>query len=151
MIWWPYFISWSKRSLSRCRSMDHILCKWRLLRQYFEWVGVFFGWVGHYFGWVEVSGSVWGIILGGWGWVGALFDNARFRGHLESPFYGLRWSYILRKEYMPFYFFIKALFYASLGSLCASEFCFLNLIKFLLQAFPNLHNFKICIWQSGQL
>ena len=56
MIWWPYFISWSKRSLSRCRLMDHILCKWRLLRQYFEWVGVFLG--------------EWDIILGGWRWVG---------------------------------------------------------------------------------
>ena len=36
-----------------------------------------FEWKGHYFGWVEVGGELfwvcggrWGIILGGWGWVG---------------------------------------------------------------------------------
>ena len=29
--------------------------------------------VGHYFGWVGVSGGVWGIILGKWGWVGHYF------------------------------------------------------------------------------
>ena len=62
MIWWPYFTSLSKRSLSKCRLMDHILCKWRLLRHYFEWV------------WVILDGL--DIILGRWGWVelyGVLF------------------------------------------------------------------------------
>ena len=36
--------------------MDHISCKWRLLRHYFEWVWVILG--------------EWDIILGAWGWVG---------------------------------------------------------------------------------
>ena len=91
MIWWPYFISWSKRSLSRCRLMDHILCKWRLLRHYFEWGWVALGrwdiilggWgcMGHFFGRVEVDRKIFWV--GGDGWdewewvgVGARFDNA---------------------------------------------------------------------------
>ena len=62
MIWRRYIISSSKRSLSRCGLLDHILYDWRLVRHYFEWVWVILGewkWVGHYFGWVE----------GEWGWV----------------------------------------------------------------------------------
>ena len=94
MKWWPYFISRSKRSLSRCRLMGHILCKWQLLRHYCEWVWVVLGrwdiilggwgeWgcMGHYFGRVEVDRKIFWV--GGdrwdeWGWVGvgALFDNA---------------------------------------------------------------------------
>ena len=29
----------------------------------------YLGWVGRYFPWVRVSGSIWGIFFGGWGWV----------------------------------------------------------------------------------
>ena len=67
MIWWPYFSSGSKKSLSRCRLTDHILCKWQLLRHYFEWVWVILD------GWdIILGGGVWGIILGGWEWVGRM-------------------------------------------------------------------------------
>ena len=100
MVWWPYFTSWSKRSLIRGRLMGHILCKWRLLRHYFEGVWVVLGgqdiilggwvWVGVYKAlfWVGVGvlenilvGWVWvGMSGGEWEWVrvGALFDNAQF-------------------------------------------------------------------------
>ena len=54
----------AKISLSRFGLLDHILCEWRLVRQYFEcklfWVG----------------GGGWDIILGGWSYVevyGTLF------------------------------------------------------------------------------
>ena len=108
MIWWPYFTLWSKRSLSRCGLLDHILYEWRLVRRYFEWVWVILGrrgiisgkwgwvevygplfwmdggewsWVGHYFGWLGVSGKIFWVGGGGWGWVGmsALFDNTRLQ------------------------------------------------------------------------
>ena len=57
-----YLVIKEKFDLSRL--MDYILCKWRLLRYYFELAWVILG--------------EWGIILGGWGWlgVGTLFDNA---------------------------------------------------------------------------
>ena len=95
MIWWPYFTLWSKRSLSRCWLLDHILCKWRLVRHYFEWVWVVlggwdiilsrWGWVGLYRALIWVGGKIFWVGGGGWGWVGewgwlgvaALFDNAR--------------------------------------------------------------------------
>ena len=64
MIWRPYVTSWSKRSLSRCGLLHHILCEWRLVKHYyFEWL-----WMGHYFGWVGVGGEIFWV--GGWGWVG---------------------------------------------------------------------------------
>ena len=85
-----FFTSWSKRSLSRCRLMTHILCKWRSLRNYFEWVWVLLGewdiilgiwewlglygslfWVGEALFWV--SGGGWENILVGWGWVGWVY------------------------------------------------------------------------------
>ena len=58
-IWRPYVTLWSKRSLSRCGLLKHILCECWLMRHYFQWV------------WVTLS--EWGIILGGWGWVGKYF------------------------------------------------------------------------------
>ena len=80
MVWWPYFTSLSKRSLSRCKLMDHILCKWRLFSHYFEWVWVILGGLDIIFGrwgWVGVYGVLfwvgeggWGIILDRRGWVG---------------------------------------------------------------------------------
>ena len=98
IIWRPYLTSWSKRSLSRCGLLDHILCKWQLvdiilsecglfwvrggkwgfilggwgcMGYYFGWVKVSGRWVGHYFGWVGVVGKIFWRV-----WVGALFDNA---------------------------------------------------------------------------
>ena len=78
-------------NLSKCVLLDHILCEWRLVRHYFEWVWVNWvigiGW-GIILGERRVSGGWWDIILGGWRWagmsgggwgwvwVGALFDNA---------------------------------------------------------------------------
>ena len=72
-----------KESLSRCRLIDLILCKWQLLRYYFEWVWVIlggwdiilggWGWVVVYGALFWVSGGGWGIILGWWGWVGKYF------------------------------------------------------------------------------
>ena len=83
MIWWPYFTSWSKRSLSRFRLMNHILCKWQLLRHYFEWVWVALGeWdiILGMWGWVGVYGALLLVGGGGWGWVGAgaLFIMSNF-------------------------------------------------------------------------
>ena len=87
MIWRPYDTSWSKRSLSRCGLLGHILCEWRLMRHYFEWMWIFLGgwgnilgwwwWVGHYFGWVGVGGNIFWVGWRGWGWVGVgvMFDN----------------------------------------------------------------------------
>ena len=72
-----------------------------------------------------------------------------FRGHLESPFQHPRWSYILRKDLMHFLFFHKSsILYLIVFTMWISVS--LNLITFLSPAFPNLHNFKICICQSGQ-
>ena len=78
MIWRRYVTSRSKRSLSKCGLLEHVLCEWRLIRHYFEWVWVISGGSGcmkHYFGWVGVSGGGWGIILGGYGWLGNILDG----------------------------------------------------------------------------
>ena len=67
MIWRPYVNSRSKRSLSRCGLLDHILCEWWLVRHYLEQVWVILGgwvWMGHYFGWVGMSGGGWENDLG---------------------------------------------------------------------------------------
>ena len=54
-----YLTSWSKRILSRCRLMDHSLCKWRTVIEALFWVSVrHFGWMGHYFRWVAVGGAL---------------------------------------------------------------------------------------------
>ena len=74
VIWWPYFTLWSKRSLSKCGLLVHILYKWRLMRHYFEWAWVTLG------GWDIILNrwgcrGVWDIILGGWGWVGIILGE----------------------------------------------------------------------------
>ena len=67
MILWPYFTSRSKRILSRCRLMDHSLCKWRTVIETLFWVSVrHFGWMGHYFRWVAVGGALFWVGGGGW-------------------------------------------------------------------------------------
>ena len=77
----PYVTSWSKRRLIRCGLLNHILCETQLVRHYFEWVlcacereclGVYSFSMqdkkrkcsGH-----VRSNGMWGIILGGCGWV----------------------------------------------------------------------------------
>ena len=65
-----------------------------------------------------------------------------FRGHLESPFQHLRWSYILRKDLMHFLLFHKSsILYLTGFTMCLWISVSLNLITFLSPAFPNLHNF----------
>ena len=50
--------------LSRCGLLDHVLCKWWLVRHYFEWVWVILGgwgeWgcMGLFFGWGGVVGAL---------------------------------------------------------------------------------------------
>ena len=49
--------------------LDHILCEWRLVRDYFECVWVIlggWGWVSHYFGWMGVGGPLFWVDCGGW-------------------------------------------------------------------------------------
>ena len=80
MIWQPYSTWQSRRSLSRCGLLDHILCKWQLVRHYLEWVWVIlggsdiilggWGWVGVYEALFWVGGGGQGIMLGKWRWVG---------------------------------------------------------------------------------
>ena len=67
-------------------------------------------------------------------------------GIFESPFERLRWKTILQKEFIQFSFFVRALFYMlELVLNVHLNFCLLNLINFILQAFPNLRSFKISI------
>ena len=72
MIWRPYDAPWSKRSLSRCGLLDHILCSLRLVRHYLEWVWVIlggWGWVGLGGEIFWVGGGGWKNVLSEWGWV----------------------------------------------------------------------------------
>ena len=75
MISQPYITSWSKRSLSKCAVVNHILREWQLVRHLFEWVWVILGgwdiilceWgragmYGPYFGLARVSGSYWALL-----------------------------------------------------------------------------------------
>ena len=84
-----YLTSWSRRSLSRCGLLDHILCEWQAVSQALFWVSVGgwgiilggCGWVvvgGALFWEVRVGGKIFWVGGGGWGWVGvgALFHNA---------------------------------------------------------------------------
>ena len=58
ILWRPFLISWSKRSLSRCGLLDNILCEWQLVGIILSEYGLFW-----------VCGSGWGIVLGRWGWM----------------------------------------------------------------------------------
>ena len=92
-----YLTSWSRRSLSRCGLLDHILCEWQAVSQALFWVSV----------------GGWGIILGGCGWVvvgGVLFWEVRVGGKIFWVGGG-GWEYcfimpIFYQHYYKYIFFI---------------------------------------------
>ena len=78
IIWRPYLTSWSKRSLSRCGLLDHILCEWQLVAIILSECWPFCvrgdrwgGWrcMEYYFGWVGVGWKIFWVGGGGWSWV----------------------------------------------------------------------------------
>ena len=57
--------------------LNHILCGRRLVKHYFEWLGVGGGVYVALFLLVGVGGGGWSVILGGWAWVGKDFGWVR--------------------------------------------------------------------------
>ena len=100
MIWPPYIILWSKRSLSRGGLLDHFSV-WLEVSEALFWVIVgYLGWVGvsRALFWVGgVSGGGWDIILGERGWVKKYFGLVRGDwGWVERYF---RWWGWVRKHF----------------------------------------------------